>query len=122
MCKQQSNPELYTVSGRNESQVGNLSHFYVFQMTSYEVHPLRQTNDLRQFPKGMIIYKHLLAVMMIQSRTVVNAFLSSAKLLTLVECELAFPLSVIDSENLPAVLRQSRMIRSLFTGIDKHIG
>lgn len=30
MCKQQSNSEWYTVSGRNESQVANLSHFMSF--------------------------------------------------------------------------------------------
>lgn len=60
-------------------------------MNSCEEQPLRQANDLRQFPKGMIIYKHLLAVMMIQSRTIVNAFMSSAKLLTSAECNQSFP-------------------------------
>lgn len=61
-------------------------------MNSCEEHPLRQTNDLRQFPKDMIKYKHLLAVMMIQSRTIVNAFMSSAKLLTSTECKPTFSL------------------------------
>lgn len=74
---------------------GQFESFYVFEMNSCEEHPLRQTNDLRQFPKGMIIYKHLLAVMMIQSRTIVNAFMSSAKLLTSAECKPVFFLSVI---------------------------
>lgn len=84
-------------------------------MNSCEAHPLSQTNDLRQLPKRMIIYKHLLAVMMIQSRTIVNAFMSSAKLLTSAEYKPVFFLSVIVLKPLQQLL-YNIMSKSLSIG------
>lgn len=84
-------------------------------MNSCEVHPLSQTNDLRQFPKRVIIYKHLLAVMMIQSGTIVNAFMSSAKLLTSAEYKPVFFLSII-------VLKPLQQLLCIYNEQSQYIG
>jgi len=67
-------------------------------MNSCEEHPLRQTNDLRQFPKGMIIYKHLLSVMMIQSRTICECFYEFCKAIDLSKVQTSLFLKCHSSE------------------------
>lgn len=84
-------------------------------MNSCEVHPLSQTNDLRQLPKRMIIYKHLLAY----NDSVKNnceCFYEFCKAINLSRIQTSLFLKCHSSETPPTTLVYNMMSKSLNIG------